>query len=168
MRIGFLGLGQMGAGIVGNLLKAKHEVAVWNRTAAKPRALPASGGTFAPTPREAASGRSVVLSMLSDDGALGAVLEGADGLLAGLGAGALHVSMSTIGVSTADQIAAVHAQHGQHFVSAPVFGRPEAAAAAKLYIVAAGEPADLELARPLFAAVWQGGVCGGAEPTAAH
>ena len=142
MRIGFLGLGQMGAGIVGNLLKAKHEVAVWNRTAAKARALSASSASFAPTPREAASGRSVVLSMLSDDAALGAVLEGADGLLAGLGAGALHVSMSTIGVSTADRIAAVHAQHGQHFVSAPVFGRPEAAAAAKLYIVAAGEPAS--------------------------
>ena len=106
MRIAFLGLGQMGAAIAGNLVKAGHDVALWNRTAAKARALSASGASYAATAREAASGRPVVLSMLSDDAALNAVLDGEDGLLAGLGAGALHVSMSTIGVSTAEEVAA--------------------------------------------------------------
>jgi 3-hydroxyisobutyrate dehydrogenase-like beta-hydroxyacid dehydrogenase len=168
MRIAFLGLGQMGAAIAGNLVKAGHDVALWNRTAAKARALSASGASYAATAREAASGRPVVLSMLSDDAALNAVLDGEDGLLAGLGAGALHISMSTIGVSTAEEVAARHAQRGQHFACAPVFGRPEAAAAAKLYIVAAGESEDLELAAPVFEAIGQRVFCVGSRPSAAN
>jgi 3-hydroxyisobutyrate dehydrogenase-like beta-hydroxyacid dehydrogenase len=80
---------------------------------------------------------------------------GNTGLAAGLRAGALHVSMSTIAVATADRLAASHGTRGQHFLCAPVFGRPQAAAAAKLFVVAAGDPADLATASPLFGVISQ-------------
>lgn len=155
MRIGFIGMGQMGAAMAGNLVRAGHELAVWNRSAQKCGPLVAAGALLAASPREAAGGKSVVITMLADDAALEGVLAGEDGLLAGLAPGALHVSMSTIAVATADQLAARHAARDQRYVSAPVFGRPEAAAAAKLYVVAAGDPADLASAAPLFAAIGQ-------------
>jgi 3-hydroxyisobutyrate dehydrogenase-like beta-hydroxyacid dehydrogenase len=154
MKIGFLGTGNMGAGIASNLLKAGHEVVVWNRSQAKVQPLVALGATRAATPRQAAAGRDAVITMLADDAALQAVAFGEDGLIAGLGKG-LHVSMSTIAVATADRLKQDHEAHGQRFVSAPVFGRPEAAAAAKLFIVAAGDEADLKAAAPIFSAVSQ-------------
>jgi 3-hydroxyisobutyrate dehydrogenase-like beta-hydroxyacid dehydrogenase len=155
MKIGFLGTGNMGAGMAANLLKAGHEVVVWNRSQAKAQPLIALGATGAATPRQAAAGRDAVITMLADDAALNSVASGEDGLIAGLGGQALHVSMSTIAVATADRLKQDHAAHGQRFVSAPVFGRPEAAAAAKLFIVAAGEEVDLRTAAPIFAAVSQ-------------
>jgi 3-hydroxyisobutyrate dehydrogenase-like beta-hydroxyacid dehydrogenase len=155
MRIGFLGLGNMGAAIAANLMKAGHEVAVWNRSPAKTRPLVAAGAIFADTPRAAALGSAAVFSMLADDSALEAVIGGDSGLVAGLEKGALHISMSTIAVATAERLTDLHHAHGQRFLCAPVFGRPEAAAAAKLFIVAAGDPADAELAEPLFGAISQ-------------
>ena len=154
MRIGFLGLGRMGAAIATNLLHAGHEVAVWNRTADKARALIDAGATLATSPRQAAAGRQVVFTSLADDAALNAVLGGELGLLAGLAPGALHISLSTIAVASAEEIATLHAARGQRFISAPVFGRPDAAAA-KLFVVAAGATADLELAMPLLQAIGQ-------------
>src|SRR5271169_3747529 len=138
MQIGFIGLGNMGAPIAANLLRAGHDVAVWNRTRAKAKELLDAGAAWAPTPKAAASDRAAVFSMLADDDALDAVVTGENGLAAGLGANMLHVSMSTISVATADRIAAVHRTHGQRLLCSPVFGRPSAAAAAKLFIVAAG------------------------------
>jgi len=155
MKIGFLGMGQMGAGIASNLLKAGHEVVVWNRSQAKAQPLIALGATRAATPRQAAAGRDAVITMLADDNALQAVTSGEDGLIAGLGEAGLHVSMSTIAVATADRLKQDHGAHRQRFLSAPVFGRPEAAAAAKLFIVAAGNEADLKTAAPIFSAVSQ-------------
>jgi len=155
MQIGFLGLGQMGAPIAANLLRAGHHVTVWNRSPEKAGPLVALGATAAKTPKDAAAGKEVVMTMLADDAALETVLSGAEGLLAGLPAGALHLSMSTIGVATSERVAALHAARGQRYVAAPVFGRPEAAAAAKLFVVAAGAPADLETAAPIFAAISQ-------------
>lgn len=155
MKIAFLGTGQMGAGMASNLLKAGHEVVVWNRSQAKVQPLIALGATRAATPRQAAAGRDALITMLADDAALHSVASGEDGFFAGLGEQALHVSMSTIAVATADRFKQDHAAHGQRFVSAPVFGRPEAAAAAKLFIVAAGEEADLRTAAPIFSAVSQ-------------
>jgi 3-hydroxyisobutyrate dehydrogenase-like beta-hydroxyacid dehydrogenase len=95
------------------------------------------------------------------------VLSGDDGLLAGLRAGALHVSMSTISVSTAEQLAADHRTHGQRFLCAPVFGRPEAAAAAKLFVVASGDAKDLQVASPLLGAMSQRVFYVGEAPSAA-
>jgi 3-hydroxyisobutyrate dehydrogenase-like beta-hydroxyacid dehydrogenase len=101
------------------------------------------------------AGKSIVFSMLADDSALHAALSGDDGLLAGLRKGALHVSLSTIAVATADQVAALHHKRGQRYVSAPVIGRPDAAAAGRLFIAAAGAVADLDQAEPVFAAIGQ-------------
>ncbi len=155
MVIAFLGLGSMGSGVAANLVKAGHDVTVWNRSASKTEALVAAGATAAKTPTEAASDAAVVFTMLSDDAALTAVLHGEDGLLQGMPRNTLHVSLSTISVATADKAAEAHAAHGQRYISAPVFGRPEAAAAAKLFVVAAGAPADLDEAEPLFGAIGQ-------------
>lgn len=168
MRIGFIGLGRMGAGIAANLLRAGHEVKVWNRSMDKAGPLLELGAIAALSPREAAAGREAVLTMLADDTALEAVLAGGEGLTAGLPAGALHISMSTIAPPTAERAAALHGAAGQRYVSAPVFGRPEAAAAAKLFIVAAGAAADLEAAAPLFQAVGQRTFQVGERPAAAN
>lgn len=168
MRIGFIGLGRMGAGMAANLLRAGHELAVWNRSADKAQPLLEQGAGTAASPREAAAGCGLVITMLADDAALDTVLDGADGLIAGLPRGALHVSMSTIAPATAERAAALHREAGQRYVSAPVFGRPEAAAAAKLFIVAAGAAADLEAAAPLFKVLGQRSFIVGEKPQAAN
>jgi 3-hydroxyisobutyrate dehydrogenase-like beta-hydroxyacid dehydrogenase len=155
MKIGFVGLGNMGAAIAANLLRAGHDVVVWNRSAAKAAPLVAAGAVLAATPQEAASTRDAVITMLADDAALEAVMSGEHGLWAGLGLNALHVSMSTIAVATADRLNAEHRSKQHRFICAPVFGRPEAALAAKLFIVAAGDPAAVEAAQPLLAVVSQ-------------
>jgi 3-hydroxyisobutyrate dehydrogenase-like beta-hydroxyacid dehydrogenase len=168
MQIGFLGLGRMGAAIAANLVRARYDVAVWNRSAEKAAPLVKAGAALAASPKEAASGRDVIFSMLADDAALHAVLSGNDGVLTGLKPGALHVSMSTIAVATAETVAARHAEKGQHFLSAPVFGRPDAAAAGKLYIVAAGSDEDIKTATPLFTAISQRVFYVGQTPAAAN
>jgi 3-hydroxyisobutyrate dehydrogenase-like beta-hydroxyacid dehydrogenase len=158
----------MGAAIAGNLVRARHEVTVWNRSAEKARTLVAGGATLAASPREVAASSDVILSMLADDAALSAVLSGNDGVLAGLKPGALHVSMSTISVATSENATARHSEHQQHFLAAPVFGRPDAAAAAKLFVVCAGAPADFESAKPLFEAIGQRTFYVGEKPSAAN
>ncbi len=167
MRIGFIGLGNMGAAIAANLLKARHEVTVWNRSAAKALPMTQAGAVLAGSPKEAAAGREVVITMLADDAALDAVLYGDDGMLAGLATGALHISMSTIAVATAERLAREHLAREQRLLCAPVFGRPEAAAAGKLFIIAAGDPADVAHAGPIFTAVGQQVFSIGTTPAAA-
>ena len=168
MKVGFLGLGQMGAAIAANILKAGHDLRVWNRSPEKAEPLVSRGARLARTPREAADGRDIVITMLADDAALEQVLSGDDGLIAGLGANALHVSMSTIAVATADAIAARHASRGQRYISAPVFGRPDAAAAAKLFVLAGGAAAEVERARPILDAIGQRVFVVGERPSAAN
>lgn len=155
MSIAFLGLGSMGSGIAANLVKAGHDVTVWNRSAAKTAPLVEAGATAAKTPVEAASDAGVVFTMLADDAAVLSVLNGDNGLLDGMAGDTLHVSLSTISVATADRLAAAHKDHGQRYISAPVFGRPEAAASARLFVVAAGAGADIDEAQPLFDAIGQ-------------
>jgi 3-hydroxyisobutyrate dehydrogenase-like beta-hydroxyacid dehydrogenase len=167
MRIGFLGLGNMGAAIAANLVRASHDVAIWNRSAEKARTLVDLGATLVTSPKAAASDRDVIFTMLADDAALDSVMTGALGLVAGLKPGALHVSMSTIAVATAERIAAAHRAQEQRFLCAPVFGRPEAAAAAKLFVVAAGDPADLQTVSPLLGVISQRVFYVGDTPSAA-
>jgi 3-hydroxyisobutyrate dehydrogenase-like beta-hydroxyacid dehydrogenase len=168
MQIAFIGLGNMGANIAANLIRARHDVAIWNRTVGKGRPLAEAGATVAESPKAAAAGRDVVFTMLADDAALEAVLAGDNGLAAGLKPGALHVSMSTISVAAADRIAAAHRTRGQHFLCAPVFGRPQAAADAKLFVIAAGDSANLQTARPLFDVISQRVFYLGETPSAAN
>jgi 3-hydroxyisobutyrate dehydrogenase-like beta-hydroxyacid dehydrogenase len=167
MEAGFLGLGNMGHAMAANLVHAGHQVRVWNRSPDKARDLIAAGAQQAATPAEAAR-TGVALTMLADDDAVLSVVEGEAGLLAGLPPGGLHVSMSTISYQLGERLTELHAAHGQTFVSAPVFGRPPAAAAAKLFIAAAGPPDQLARAAPLFQAISQRVFQLGERPPAAN
>ncbi len=168
MKIGFIGLGNMGSAIAANLLRARHAVTVWNRSANRTRELLDAGAAAAPSPSAAASAGDIVITMLADDAALEQVLSGPEGILQGLRPGALHISMSTISVATAEHIAALHAARGQRLLSAPVFGRPEAAAAAKLFVVAAGGRTEMEAASALFPSISQRVFYVGEVPSAAN
>ncbi|WCB96873.1 3-sulfolactaldehyde reductase [Baekduia alba] len=146
--VAVIGLGQMGRAIAANLAAAPElRLAVWNRTAAKADGLAA---TVAATPGGAAAGASVVVTMLADDAALEAATFGAGGLVGALAPDAVHVGMSTISPGLAARLAAAHAEAGERYVSAPVFGRPKAAAARKLTIVPAGAADAIEAARPVL------------------
>jgi len=139
----------MGSAMAANLLAAGHALTVHNRTPAKAQALVAKGARLAATPGDAARGE-VVITMLADDHALEHVVFGEHGVLAALAPGAIHLSMSTISMALAERLNAAHREKGQELISAPVFGRPEAAAAAKLFIVAAGKPESVATCAPLF------------------
>jgi len=154
MKVGFIGLGNMGSGMAANLLKAGHEVIVYNRTTSKMKALVEQGAHPAARVADACRGEAVI-TMLADDGAVESITLGDEGLTGNLGRGAIHISMSTISVALSERLAAAHAEAGQRFVAAPVFGRPDAAAAAKLFIVAAGAPEAVEACLPLFDALGQ-------------
>jgi 3-hydroxyisobutyrate dehydrogenase-like beta-hydroxyacid dehydrogenase len=154
MDIGFIGLGNMGHGMATNLLKAGHQITVYNRSPGKAEALVQHGATAARNVAEACTGE-VVFTMLSDDRAVEEVAFADNGVVASLAPGATHVSSSTISVALSERLAAAHAEAGQHYVAAPVFGRPEAASAAKLFIIAAGAPRVLEPLVPLFDTIGQ-------------
>jgi 3-hydroxyisobutyrate dehydrogenase-like beta-hydroxyacid dehydrogenase len=149
MKIGFIGLGQMGAAMAANLLKAGHEVAVYNRTAGKAEALVRLGAQ-APRSVEAVCAAEVVITMLADDDALEGIVFGKGGILASLKKGAAHISSSTISVALSKRLAAAHTDAGQHYLAAPVFGRPDAAASGKLFVVVGGEPKLVDTYMPLF------------------
>lgn len=154
MDVGFIGLGNMGQGMAANLIRAGHRVTVYNRSPGKAEALVAQGATRAGSVAQACAGE-VVFTMLSDDDAVERVVLGADGVVSSLSAGATHVSSSTVGVALSERLAAAHSRAGQRYAAAPVFGRPEAAAAAQLFVVAAGDPRVLEPLAPLFDAIGQ-------------
>jgi 3-hydroxyisobutyrate dehydrogenase-like beta-hydroxyacid dehydrogenase len=154
MKIGFIGLGHMGSAMAANLLKIGHDLAVYNRTAEKDKPLLEHGARGAASPAEVADA-DVVFTMLADDHAVERVVFGESGLLARLPPGAIHVSCSTISVALAEKLTAAHQEHKQYFISAPVFGRPPAAEAGKLYIVAAGPSDAVERCLPLFDAIGQ-------------
>lgn len=153
MDIGVIGLGHMGSGIARNILKAGHRLTVWNRDPAKADALVAEGAIRAATPADAAKG-GLAVTILANDAALEAVTGGAHGVLAA-GPDVLHVSMSTVAPSLIATLAERHAAAGQRFVSAPVFGRPDVAAAGALNIVAAGDAGAIDSCTALFDAVGQ-------------
>src|SRR5215469_6418657 len=142
MNIGFIGLGRMGTGMAESLLRAGHQVTVYNRTPEKARPLAERGARVASSVGEVCA-QPVVFTMLADDPALEAVAYGEEGMLRRLKRGALHASSSTVSVELSARLARDHAAAGQRYVAAPVFGRPEAAAAAKLSVVAAGDAAAI-------------------------
>jgi 3-hydroxyisobutyrate dehydrogenase-like beta-hydroxyacid dehydrogenase len=149
MKVGFIGLGRMGAAMAGNLLQAGHEVTVYNRTPSKAQALIARGARLAARVADACQGDAVI-TMLADDAAVEDVLFFEGGVLQSLDKRTIHVSMSTISVALCERLADVHATAGQRFVAAPVFGRPDVAARGKLFIVAAGKPEVIDACVPLF------------------
>jgi 3-hydroxyisobutyrate dehydrogenase-like beta-hydroxyacid dehydrogenase len=167
MRIGFIGLGQMGSAMAANLLKAGHEVTVYNRSRSKAEVLAAEGAKVADC-AAAACGGEAVFTMLADDEALSAVVHGDGGVLSSLGKGAIHISCSTISVALCERLTKAHAAAGQRFVAAPVFGRPEAAAAAKLFVAAAGAADAIDVVMPLLDAIGQRTFVLSEEPKAAN
>jgi 3-hydroxyisobutyrate dehydrogenase-like beta-hydroxyacid dehydrogenase len=167
MDVGFIGLGHMGAPMALNLLKAGHRVIVYNRTHGKAQALAAQGARIAARVADACHGDALI-TMLSDDEAVESVVFGDGGALVTLGRNAVHISMSTISIALSERLAAAHAKAGQGYVAAPVFGRPEAAAAAKLFILAAGADATIARCTPLFDAMGQRTFMIGGNPSDAN
>lgn len=167
MKLGFLGLGQMGAGMAANLLKAGHEVTVYNRSAEKTRPLAAQGAKVAEDVAGACGGEAV-FSMVADDKAVEAMAFGENGILASLPKGAIHISSSTISATLSERLTEAHGKAGQRFVAAPVFGRPEAAAAGKLFVIAAGPTEAVGDCKPLFEAIGQRVFEFGEKPSAAN
>lgn len=168
MKIAFIGLGSMGAAMAQNLLKAGHEVTVYNRTRSKAEELGKAGATVAETPARAVESAEAAMTMVSDDPALEQTVFGPDGLLNGLPQGAVHAGMSTVSVALSRRLAEAHSQRGQYYVAAPVFGRPDAAAAAKLFIVAAGEQQQIDRLKPAFEAMGQRTFVAGPDPQMAN
>lgn len=168
MKIGFLGLGKMGAPMALRLLAAGHELAVWNRTEGRTEPLARERAIVAGTPAEAELGADAVITMLFDDAAHEEVLFGANGQMDALEPGALHISCSTIGVALSERLTKEHARRGINFVAAPVFGRPNVAEEGRLWIVVAGADDAVKRARPLLEPLSRGISVVGAEPRMAH
>ena len=168
MKIGFVGLGSMGSGIARNLIKAGHTLAVYNRTKSRAEELRPLGVRVAGTAGEAASDAEVVITMLADDHALEAVILGPDNILESLPSSAVHVGMSTISVALSRHLALLHSEKQQGYVAAPVFGRPDAATVAKLFVVAAGPSDQIERCQPLFDAIGQKTFIAGEEAFSAN
>ncbi|MBI4693666.1 MAG: NAD(P)-dependent oxidoreductase [Gammaproteobacteria bacterium] len=166
MDIGFIGLGAMGKAMAANLLQAGHRLTVWNRSPAPVEALVALGATAAAAPAAACRGEAVI-SMFADDRAIRETLL-EPGLVERMPRETVHVNMATISVALARELAARHRAAGSAYVGAPVFGRPDAAAAAKLHILAAGDPAAIARVQPLFDAMGQRTWSFGVEPERAN
>jgi len=168
MKIGFLGLGNMGSAMARRLIAAGHEVTVWNRNRAKAEALASEGASVAATPAEAEQGKDAVVSMLFDDAANEEVLLGPDGALSAMESGALHIACSTISVALSERLTREHEARNLQFVAAPVFGRPNIAAEGKLWIVAAGAEDAIAKARPVLEVMSRGITIAGPKPAQAH
>jgi 3-hydroxyisobutyrate dehydrogenase-like beta-hydroxyacid dehydrogenase len=150
MKIAFIGLGNMGTPMARHLLRAGHELTVWNRTLSKADELKSDGAKVAKAAGEPARDAEIVITMLADDHAVASVVWEQGGLAEALPKGAMHISMSTISVALSRKLAEAHHKHGQRYIAAPVFGRPDAAEAGKLFVVAAGEKAAVEHAMPVL------------------
>jgi len=152
MRVGFIGLGHMGSGMASSLLQAGHDVTVYNRTPARAGELVKKGAIAASRIAEACDADAVI-TMLANDAAVESVVYGADGLIANLPEGRVHVSSSTISVTLSERLTADHANAGQRFLAAPVFGRPDVAAAGDLSVIAGGAKDTILEVTPILNAI---------------
>jgi 3-hydroxyisobutyrate dehydrogenase-like beta-hydroxyacid dehydrogenase len=167
MKIGFIGLGHMGANMAARLCEAGRDVTVYNRSPERMQPLVAKGAKPAASVAHACEG-DVVFTMLSDDAALMEVALGAGGIRDSLKPDAIHVSCSTVSVALSARLAEAHRAKRQGYLAVPVFGRPEAAAAGKLFLVAGGEHAQVERVRPLLDIIGQRTYLLSPEPQAAN
>ncbi len=152
--VGFIGLGNMGSAMAARLLEAGFSVTVYNRSPDKAEALAARGATVATTVAQACAG-DVVITMLANDDALDAVVTGEGGVLAALRDGATHISSSTISAALSKRLTAAHGAAGQQFMTATVLGRPDAVAAGKLFVLAAGPTEVVDPLMPILDALGQ-------------
>lgn len=158
----------MGIGMARNLMRAGHRVAVYNRSREKSAALEAEGARLGETPGQACLGCEVVFSMLAGDPSVEEIVFADDGVARTLGRGAIHVASTTISTALARRLADEHARRGQQFVSAPVFGRPDAAEAKRLLVVTAGNETSITRCLPLFEAIGRQTFIAGPEPWQAN
>ncbi|MBK9942662.1 MAG: NAD(P)-dependent oxidoreductase [Kouleothrix sp.] len=152
-RIGFIGLGIMGRGMVRNLLKAGFDVRVWNRTTARMAELAADGATPTSGPAELAAQSEIIISCVSDTPDVEAVLLGAGGVIEGIRPGTLVIDMSTISPQATLAIAERLAARGAHMLDAPMSGGSEGAARGTLSIMVGGAATDLARAMPVLQAM---------------
>jgi 3-hydroxyisobutyrate dehydrogenase-like beta-hydroxyacid dehydrogenase len=168
MKVGFIGLGNMGSAMARNLIKEGHALTVYNQTKSRAEELRSLGATVASSPSEAASGAEALITMVANDDAVEDVMFENGKAIDALPAGAVHVSMSTMSVALSRRLVAAHRNKKQHFIAAPVFGRPDAAAAAKLFIAAAGPADQIARCQCLFDAMGQKTFVVGDEAPAAN
>jgi len=166
MNLGVIGLGMMGRGIAQSLLRAGHRVTVWNRTPSRFEELQSQGALIAPTPADACKD-GVVITCLSDDDAVTAVVFADHGITSAVAAACIHISMSTISLGLIARLSEAHREAGQRFIAAPVFGRPNAASAGRLLIVASGDAEAIAECQTVFDAVGQRTIVVGTDPVAA-
>ncbi|MDE1942628.1 MAG: NAD(P)-dependent oxidoreductase [Betaproteobacteria bacterium] len=164
----FLGLGKMGAPMARNLLDNGFPLTVFNRSRAPTESLAAAGAIIADAPCAAVTPGGIAITMLSNDAALETVTLGREGFADCLGEGGLHISMSTVSPELSRRLAREHALRGSYFLAAPVFGRPEAAAARKLWICQSGDAEAKARAQPMLEALGQGIHDFGEDPGAAN
>jgi 3-hydroxyisobutyrate dehydrogenase-like beta-hydroxyacid dehydrogenase len=165
MKVGFIGLGRMGQVMAARVLGAGHDLVVYNRTRAKCADLEKAGAKVAASMAEACKGREVVISMVTDDKALLEVVK--DGVVPGLPKGAIHVAMGTHSVAAIREIGPLHDKAGQVLVGAPVLGRPEAAAAGQVGVVAGGPKDAVAKVAPLFEVIGRRTFDAGVKPEGA-
>ena len=176
MQIGFIGTGSMGKPMAQNLLEAGHELVIYNRTPSKASSLEESGAHLAETPAEVAEDAAVVVTMVSDDGAMTDVVFGSEdgdvalgtGLVETLSDEAIHLAMSTISPETSRTLRTAHADRNQRYVAAPVFGKPSFAEDATLSVVAGGPENSVETCLPIFKAVGRQHFVVGSDPAKAN
>ncbi len=154
--LGFIGLGNMGRPIATNLLKAGFGLRVYNRTPSKAASLGDMGAVIVETPLDVAVPGGIALTMLADDHAVEEVCYAKPSFVEKLGKGGVHVSLSTISPATARRLSKHHQQYGVEYVASPVFGRPEAAAAAKLFVCVSGAILPKKRVQPILGKIGQG------------
>ena len=157
-QLAFVGLGAMGSRLTRRLLEARHSVAGYNRTPSKARELEAAGLKIAATPRAAAEGAAVVFSMVTDDAALRAVALGSDGIVAGLGRGAVWAEMSTVSPAITRELGELAAARGASMLDTPISGSTITVEQGAASIAVGGERDALERARPYLTAMAPGGI----------
>jgi len=150
LSVACIGLGRMGSGIARNIQNAGLPLTVFNRTAEKMKLLVETGATGAHTAREAAAAADIVVTNLMDDASVLGAMLGENGILAGMRPGAIHIGTTTISPALSTELRELHRANGSHYVAGPVAGRPDAAAAGKLFTFVAGKPEWLERCRPVM------------------
>ena len=151
--LGYVGLGVMGAGVVRRLLDGGHVVTVWNRTPEKAAPLLAAGARWAESPREVAESSEITFTMVTNTAAVRAVVEGPDGILAGLSRGKIYVDMSTASPANVRELAQDVATVGAHMLDAPVSGSVSTLEQGKLSIMVGGDADVFERVRPVLEAI---------------
>ena len=150
LSVACVGLGRMGSGIARNIQSSGFRLTVYNRTIEKAKPYIEAGAAAASTPREAAAAADIVVTNLMDDASVLGAMTGDNGILAGMRPDAIHIGTTTISPLLSKRLGELHAAQGSHYIAGPVAGRPDAAAAGKLFTFVAGKPEWIERSRPVM------------------